>query len=123
MRAHTLILAATLGALAAVTAQAGNSPATAGETVRVMKVDHSGRPPFQREFVEVPVTDIAALEPVDQSAAGETVEVLVTDFSGRPPYQREWVELSVADIAAVEAAEEATPKTQFRGRPPFKRHH
>lgn len=122
MRAHTLILTATLGALAAAMAQAGDLSASAGETVRVMKVDHSGRPPFQREFVEVPVADLAALEPVAEASSGETVEMLVTDFRGRPPYQRERMDVPVADIAAMEVAEATAPKTQFRGRPPFNRH-
>jgi hypothetical protein len=90
-----------------------------GETVTVWAVDHSGRPPFKRERVEIPVVDTAQLEVADESV--ETVTVWTVDRSGKPPYDRRREELPVTDIAALESAP-ADEEPLFRGRPPFKRH-
>ncbi|MHA7817346.1 MAG: hypothetical protein ACX93N_12785 [Pseudohaliea sp.] len=120
MKTTKLFAALVAGALGGTLAAGAiaEAPAT-GETVTVWAVDHSGRPPFKRERVEVPVVDTARLELADESV--ETVTVWTVDRSGKPPYQRRREELPVTDIAALESAP-AEEEPLFRGRPPFKRH-
>jgi hypothetical protein len=94
----------------------------AQETVTVWQVDTSGRPPYKRERVELPVVDTARME-LTADADVETVRVWTVDRSGKPPYQRRFEELPVTDIAAMELeAEQAAKDVRFRGRPPFQRH-
>ena len=71
------------------------------ETVRVWDIDTSGRPPFKRRLVEVPVADVARLESTSEPAA--TITRRVVDFSGRPPFRRSTQELPVIDTARLEA--------------------
>ena len=111
------LIAGTLGGTL-TTGAIAEAPA-GGETVTVWAVDHSGRPPFKRERVEIPVVDTAQLEVTDKSV--ETVTVWTIDRSGKPPYQRRREELPVTDVAAIES-ELAEEEPLFRGRPPFKRH-
>ena len=91
----------------------------------VWKVDMRGKPPYKRERVAVPVVDVAAME-VDAGYSGEYSGEMVTvwerETSGRPPFQRQRVEVPVVDAASMELTEEPEPSTDFRGRPPFKRH-
>jgi hypothetical protein len=96
-------------------------------TMTVWEVDMSGRPPYRRTRIEVPVVDVAALE---TPAAGTTETTTVWEVvrRGKPPYSRRQVEVPVVDAAALEtleggevdAVEESAP--HFRGRPPFRRH-
>ena len=116
MKAATILAALVGGTLA--TGAIAEAPAS-GETVTVWTVDHSGRPPFKRERVEIPVVDTAQLEVTDKAV--ETVTVWTVDRSGKPPYQRHREELPVTDVAALEG-ELTEEEPLFRGRPPFKRH-
>jgi len=120
MKTTKILAALVAGALGGTLATAAIAEAPAGgETVTVWAVDHSGRPPFKRERVEIPVVDTAQLEVADESV--ETVTVWTVDRSGKPPYDRRREELPVTDIAALESAP-ADEEPLFRGRPPFKRH-
>lgn len=114
-----LITLAGVAAAAAVPFTAQAEQMSSRDTVTVWQVDSSGRPPFKRERVEVPVVDTAALE--QRSEAVETAVVWTVDRSGKPPYTRRREELPITDIAAAEAGS-APEATTFRGRPPFKRH-
>ena len=89
------------------------------ETTTVWQVDMSGRPPFKRERVEVPVVDTAQL--IVTGEPMETVTVWQLDRSGKPPFRRSRVEVPVVDVAVADV-EEVEKGTDFRGRPPFKRH-
>lgn len=109
------------------TASAGNAaaaeetPFASGvATKTVWQVDMSGRPPYSRTRVEVPVVDAAAMEVSEY--AGETTTVWVREHRGRPPFDRRRVEVPVVDAAALEIDSEADEGTTFRGRPPFRRH-
>ncbi|MEM1112296.1 MAG: hypothetical protein AAGI11_10345 [Pseudomonadota bacterium] len=53
------------------------------ETAKVWEVDTTGRPPYQRQLVEVPVIDVASMETVTASRNAKT-----TDYTGRPPFRR-----------------------------------
>jgi hypothetical protein len=92
---------------------------TARETMTVWEIDHSGRPPFERRRVEVPVADVASLE----SAGGvqETVRAWVVDYSGRPPFRRSMEEVPVIDAASLEV-ENAADRQQIPA-PFHKRRH
>jgi hypothetical protein len=93
------LAAALAGALVAFPAGADVNAAAEQETVTVWKVDYSGRPPYDRERVEVPVADIASFE---TAPAVETERVWHTDFSGRPPFKRGYADLPVIDAAQFE---------------------
>ena len=73
---------------------------TAQETVTVWEIDTSGRPPFERRRVEVPVADAASLEAA--GSAQETVTAWAVDYSGRPPFRRSMEEVPVIDAASLE---------------------
>lgn len=51
------------------------------ETEVVWQTDFSGRPPFSRKQVELPVVDAASMELVEE-------ESKITSFRGRPPFNR-----------------------------------
>ncbi len=68
----------------------------------VWKVDFSGRPPFDRQLVEVPVADAASFETVLDV---EMQRVWHTDFSGRPPFKRGYADIPVIDAAQLELVE------------------
>lgn len=87
------------GALFAMPAAADVSAVAEQETVTVWKVDYSGRPPYDRQLVEVPVADIASFE---AASVMQTERVWHTDFSGRPPFKRGYVDLPVIDAAQFE---------------------
>lgn len=95
------------------------------ETVRIMKTDFvsNRKPPYKRRWVEVPVTDIAAAEPVEPQAT-ELVQMrtLKTGSTRKPPYQRKLVEVEIVDAAVLELDVNTQQKKKLRGRPPFKRH-
>ena len=84
-------------------------------------VDTQGRPPFKRERVPVETVDLASME-VESTSFGTEI-VWDRDSRGRPPFKRQRVEVPVVDIASMEVTEVAKPGTNFRGRPPFRRHH
>ncbi|MEW9797115.1 hypothetical protein [Alteromonas sp. CYL-A6] len=95
--------------------------AVAEETRQVMVVDTSGKPPFKRSIVEVPVSDIAQFEAVSQNEL-ETTRQTVVDYRGKPPYSRRVVEMPVVDVAQFEEITDAQNRDKLKGsRPPFKR--
>jgi hypothetical protein len=97
---HRLALyTAIAGALFALPAAAETSSVAEQETVTIWKVDYSGRPPFDRELIEVPVADVASFE---AASTVETERVWHTDFTGRPPFKRGYVDLPVIDTAQFE---------------------
>ena len=115
-------------AIAAATTFAMTGPALAadaGSTATgeyTWAVDTSGRPPFKRERVPVeavPEVDMAAME---TTQGGATHVVWERSSSGRPPFSRSRVEVPIVDTASIELTSDSDSKTQFRGRPPFKRH-
>jgi hypothetical protein len=95
---RTAIFAGLAAALLPFQATAGN---TGQETITVWEVDTSGRPPFERRRVEVPVADTASAETVT-----ETVTVWTADYSGRPPFRRSYQSVPVVDAASFEAGAE-----------------
>ena len=84
-----MLLSAIVMGLSANVAQAstdaanGNMEKGQAETVKVMMVEvgPTGKPPYKRSFVELPVTDIAAME-VEESASS------VKRVGSRPPFNR-----------------------------------
>ncbi len=118
IRAITLAIAAIVaGGPAAFADTTATSSLT--ETTTVWQVDMSGKPPFKRERVEIPVVDTARLEVTGEPI--ETVTVWQIDRSGKPPFRRTREEVPVIDVAAAEIEADAG-EADFRGRPPFKRH-
>jgi hypothetical protein len=105
-----LILTSLISALIPLQASASGSQ----ETVRVWQIDTSGRPPFKRSLVEMPVADAARMEPV------VTERVWTTDFSGRPPFKRGYRELPVVDAASLDVEASAA---NARPTPFFKKRH
>lgn len=89
------------------------------ETTTVWQVDMSGKPPYKRERVEVPVIDTARLEVTGEPM--EMVTVWQVDRSGKPPFKRTREEVPVIDVAAMDV-ESVNSEADFRGRPPFRRH-
>lgn len=88
------------------------------ETQTVQIVDKSGKPPFSRTFKQVEVNDIAQVEVADVTYA----KVMTVDMSGKPPFRRVMQLVPVNDVAQVERVESVESKTDYAGRPPFKRH-
>ena len=110
----TLLITATLP-LAAQAEQVSHR-----EMVDVQLVDFSGKPPFKRRTVSVPVSDVAQLETLGQEAI-EYVEVKEVVMRGKPPYRRKITMMPVYDVAQFEVLE-AQNTSQKRGtRSPFKR--
>ena len=90
-------------------------------TVKVWEVDMSGRPPYQRTLVDMPVIDTASME-ID-TANIETERVWTTDFSGKPPFKRSMQELPVIDAASLEADIEGDVSRAVKAKPFFKPRH
>ncbi len=90
-------------------------------TAKVWQVDMSGRPPYQRTLVEMPVIDTASME-VDVSSV-ETERVWTTDFSGPPPFKRSMQEMPVIDAASLEADIEGEVSRAVKAKPFFKPRH
>ena len=103
--------------LADTTDSAGNA---AVETVKVWKVDFSGRPPFKRELIELPVADVAALE--TENKIVEFERSWQVDYSGKPPFKRRFLDVPVIDAASLEF--EPVEDSNVRKRPvgSIKRH-
>jgi hypothetical protein len=121
MRIRALILAMAATAVGSTTAVADSSTIDSlTETVTVWQVDMSGKPPYKRERVQVPVVDTARLEVTGEPV--EMVTVWTVDRSGKPPFKRTREEVPVIDVAALSPEDVAEEGTVFRGRPPFKRH-
>lgn len=74
-----------VAAMFAVSANAGEMEHAKAkqEMVTIHTVDMSGKPPFKRKLVTVPVEDVAAME-VEQSAKNKTKRLA----NDRPPYNR-----------------------------------
>ncbi len=120
MRIRTITLAVAamvIGGPAALADTTATSSLT--ETTTVWQVDMSGKPPYKRERVEIPVVDTARLDVTGEPV--ETVTVWQVDRSGKPPFRRTREEVPVIDVAAVDIEAEDR-EADFRGRPPFKRH-
>lgn len=108
-----------VGAVMADAGQADSQSKSAdSQTLRVWQVDYSGRPPFKRSLVEVPVVDAARLESL---GVVETRRLRTTDFSGRPPFKRRYQEVRVLDAASLET-ENVANERPFRN-VGFKRRH
>lgn len=107
------------GLAAAVAALPAAAETHQGETITVWEIDYSGRPPFERRQVEVPVADAASLE--SSTRMRETVTMRVVDYSGRPPFRRSVEEVPVVDAASLE--EQATTDRKTVPRPFYKQRH
>jgi len=90
------------------------------DTVKVWKIDFSGRPPFKRELIELPVADVAALE--EENKIVETERSWQVKFVGKPPFKRRLLEIPVIDAASLEfeSAEQSSVKKRPAGS--IKRH-
>ncbi|MFK8067150.1 MAG: hypothetical protein AB8D52_02800 [Gammaproteobacteria bacterium] len=81
------------------------------EMTRVWQTDISGKPPYKRKMVQVPVVDLASFE------TKKTKAVNSADFSGKPPYKRNKETVRIVDLAQFEAinekVESATSKKKF----------
>lgn len=91
---------------------AGNNAST--ETIMV--VERSGKPPFKRTFVEARSVDVAQFE---TSSKCENIKTVT--LRGKPPFKRSTACVQVVDVAQFELSSEQN-KTDFSGKPPFKRH-
>ena len=91
------------------------------DTVDIQLVDYSGKPPFTRQIKSVPVSDVARLESLGESAI-EYVEVRQVIMRGKPPYRRVTIRLPVYDVAQFEMLEEQEKPARQGSRPPFRRH-
>ena len=109
-----------VGSLLVQPAIADTAVASDTEMVKVWKVDFSGRPPFKRELVELPVADVAALEATDKVV--ETERVWTVDYSGKPPFKRKLQEIPVIDAASLEVESVEESNTRKRPLGSFKRH-
>ena len=109
----------TAGLLASLAAIPATAETNGGPTVTVWEVDTSGRPPFERRRVEVPVADAASMEM--NTASVETVRVWSADYSGRPPFRRSYQDVPVVDAASVET--EAAASGTTTPKPFHKRRH
>ena len=103
-------------ALGLAVAIPGIQSASAEEMVSQWVVDTKGKPPYQRTLKQVPVSDIAQLEAEDY----ETVTVYHVEMGGKPPYKRGFKTMRVSDVAELEIVED-TKKTDFSGKPPYRR--
>jgi hypothetical protein len=89
------------------------------EMVKVWSIDFSGRPPFSRQLIELPVADVARLE-----TSGEIIEterVWTVKKSGKPPFRRRFEDIPVIDAASLEV-NEADSSTRKKPLGSFKRH-
>ena len=109
-----------VGSLLIQPAIADTANTSGTEMVKVWKVDFSGKPPFKRTLVELPVADVAALEATNQVV--DTERVWTVDYKGKPPYKRRYKDIPVIDAASleIEAVEESSIKKRPLGS--FKRH-
>lgn len=113
--AASLVGALLMLAVAQVSADESNQ-----EMVKIWKVDFSGRPPFKRELVEVPVADFAALEAGNEVL--RTERVWTVDYSGKPPFKRRFEEIPIIDAASLELIVEDEPQLKKRPHGSLKRH-
>lgn len=91
------------------------------ETAKIWQVDRSGKPPFKRRLVEVPLADIASME--IEAENGETEVVRVVDYRGKPPFRRVSKEVVVQDVASFETeALSAEERSKIKPKPFLKRH-
>jgi len=92
---------------------------SAEEMVKVWSVDFSGRPPFQRQLIELPAADVARMEVSNEII--ETERVWTVDFAGKPPFRRKFEDVPIIDAASLEVV--ATGKsTRKKPLGAFKRH-
>ena len=112
------------GAASAMISCASNSTVASAneiETVGVWVTDFSGKPPFKREFRELPAADIALLE--IEGTDAEMERVWRADFSGHPPFKRGYRELPVVDASSLEIISDEEADQSAIGRTSrFKRH-
>jgi hypothetical protein len=101
-------------------ALADTSATNGAEMVKVWKVDFSGRPPFKRELIELPVADVAALEATNKVVDTETVWTV--DYAGKPPFRRRMQEIPIIDAASLEIEVDERPSVKRRPLGSFKRH-
>jgi len=80
---------------------------TGVEMVKVWSIDFSGRPPFKRQLIELPVADVARMEASNEII--ETKRVWTVDYSGKPPFRRKFEEVPVIDAASLEVNEADKP--------------
>ena len=119
MKLLSLFISSALSFSAASAPNQTTTPASQ-ETVKVQMVDYSGKPPFKREVVMLPVADVAKLEEVQGGTPVEYVTVRTVVMRGKPPYRRTVETLPMYDVAQLEVVN--SQKSKKTGKPPFKRH-
>ncbi len=117
---QVLIATALVAASQAVAAENHTSVVAAdAEMVTITKTDFRGRPPFKRTRTQVPVSDLAVLEP---QTTGEMVMVSKVDRRGRPPFRRYDAMVPVAELEAAAASSDPAPSIRRKaGHGPFGR--
>ena len=117
---QAMIATALLAASQAATADNHtHTDATVVERVTITKTDFRGRPPFKRTRSQVPVADLAVLEP---QTAGEMVMVSKVDRRGRPPFRRYDALVPVAALEAADMGGDPAPVIRRKaGHGPFGR--
>ena len=91
------------------------------DTIDIQVVDYSGKPPFKRVVKTVPISDVAQLEALGETAT-EYVEVKEVIKRGKPPFRRVTTRMPVYDVAQFELLDEQNEPKLKGSRPPFKRH-
>ncbi|MBU3022362.1 hypothetical protein [Aestuariibacter sp. A3R04] len=104
----------------AISAANANPSNASQDTVKVQVVDYSGKPPFKREVIMLPVADVAKLENAQGDTPTEYAEVRTVVMRGKPPFRRTVETLPVYDVAQLDVVKNQPPVKA--GKPPFKRH-
>jgi len=75
--------------------------------------DFSGKPPFKRTLVQMPVVEVAEVEVVESEPV--FVEVKTVDFKGKPPFKRRVETLEQVEVLEVEVVSEDDSEETRRG--------
>ena len=113
-----LLLLSSIAAVPFATAVA-NEGADNTSITKMIIVDRTGKPPFERKLVEVQEHDVAQFELL--AAATECENRMSVDMRGKPPFKRSVECIPVVDVAQFETIEGNSNSTNFSGHPPFKR--
>ncbi|WP_342805115.1 hypothetical protein [Alteromonas sp. M12] len=87
-------------------------------STKVMVVDHYGKPPFKRSFVEAKKYDVVQFKA--ESSEQQCVNRITVSMRSKPPYKRSIECVPIDDVAQFELTGNRK-SANFRGSPPFKR--
>ncbi|MEQ3639337.1 hypothetical protein ACOJR9_15610 [Alteromonas sp. A081] len=113
-----LLMLSSIAAVPLATASA-NKGADNASVTKMIIVDRTGKPPFERRLVEVQEHDVAQFELLNAST--ECENRMSVDMRGKPPFKRSIECIPVIDVAQFETIDDSKNSTNFSGHPPFKR--